>query len=570
MKIFGIHDGHNASLSFLEDGIIKFAIQEERYTYEKNQGGIPYRSIDYARDKFSINDDDVVGFVGTHLPTHDWTKTNVLDLYGRADSSANVVRHYMKNIGFIYNLYSKNVNKPRHKIISEIFPKHKPQFVEHHLCHAAAAYYGLGDYNEDILVITADGDGDGKAGTIYLGKSGTLEELEFLPTRNSLGWLYSYSTFLFNMVPFEHEYKIMGLAPYCKDKDRIQKCKMEFYSLLNFSDDDTVFWKYKGRFPSIQSATKEIKQVFNSYRFDIYAAALQQFTEEMIVKLISRAIRKYNMNKITLAGGIFMNVKANMLIANLPDVKKCFVFPSCGDETNTIGLVNYLYKQKTKKNPMPIEDLYYGDQFEVTESELKKIDTSKIAISYYDDIESEVAKLIAEGEIVGRVKGRLEFGARALGNRSIIANPSVENVLKTINDMIKNRDFWMPFAPSVLAEDIHNYFEIDKSVVDYEYMIFTCESKPEKRQYARHSLHPYDYTGRPQAVRKRHNPDYHRLISKYKEFTGESLILNTSYNLHGFPIVRTQEQALHVFMDSGLKFLALNNYLLKKTNGKDR
>ena len=118
MKIFGIHDGHNASLSFLEDGIIKFAIQEERYTYEKNQGGIPYRSIDYARDKFSINDDDVVGFVGKHLPTHDWTKTNVLNLYGRANSSANVVRHYLKNIGFIYNLYSKNVNKPSLMMIS--------------------------------------------------------------------------------------------------------------------------------------------------------------------------------------------------------------------------------------------------------------------------------------------------------------------------------------------------------------------------------------------------------------------------------------------------------------------
>ncbi|RKY93497.1 MAG: hypothetical protein DRQ13_09380, partial [Ignavibacteriae bacterium] len=190
-------------MSFLEDGIIKFAIQEERYTYEKNQGGIPYKSIDYVRDKFSINDDDVVGFVGTHLPTHNWTKNNVLDLYGRADSSTNVVRHYMKNMGIIYNLYSKYVNKPRHKIISEIFPKHKPQFVEHHLCHAAAAYYGLGNYDEDILVITADGDGDGKAGTIYLGKNGALEELEFLPTRNSLGWLYSYSTFLFNMVPFE-------------------------------------------------------------------------------------------------------------------------------------------------------------------------------------------------------------------------------------------------------------------------------------------------------------------------------------------------------------------------------
>lgn len=216
--------------------------------------------------------------------------------------------------------------------------------------------------------------------------------------------------------------------------------------------------------------------------------------------------------------------------------------------------------------PRPLNNFYFGDEFVVLESELKKLDTLKVKIKYFDDIETEIAKLIAAGEIVGRVKGRMEFGARALGNRSILANPSVDDVLKTINDMIKNRDFWMPFAPSVIEENIDDYFFTNDSVIDYEYMIFTCESKPEKRKYARNSLHPYDFTGRPQVVKKEHNPDYHRLITRYKELTGEGLILNTSYNLHGYPIVRTQEQALHVFLDSGLKFLALDNYMLVKKN----
>lgn len=566
MKFIGIHDGHNASLSIMEDGNIIFAIQEERFTYEKNQGGLPKRSIQYLIENYGLSQDDEIGIVGNHVPTYDWSKKAVLNAYSNSTSRKNLFKHYLKNFDLIYNFYSKKMNRPRIDILSNTFKGHKFHFLDHHLCHASATYYGYGNYDEDVLIITADGDGDRRSGSIHIGTNGNLKELESLKTKDSLGWLYSYSTFLFNMVPFEHEYKIMGLAPYCKDRDRIEKCKKEFYSILKFNNSADVFWSYCGSFPTIQSAGKEIRNIFDNYRFDIYSSALQEFTEELIVEMISRAIKKYKVGTIALAGGIFMNVKSNMLIADLPEVNKCFVFPSCGDETNTIGLVYYDYFKKTKLKPNPLNGLYHGDSFKTNEKELRKLDSSKIEISNPNIIEDEVAKLIAGGNIVGRVKGRMEFGARALGNRSIIADPSIDDVLKTINDMIKNRDFWMPFAPSLLAEDIDEYFETNKSVEDYEYMIFTCESKPEKRKYARNALHPYDFTGRPQAVRKEHNPDYHYLISKYKELKGEGLILNTSYNLHGFPIVRTQEQALHVFLESGLNYLALDNFLLRKKN----
>jgi carbamoyltransferase len=564
MKIIGIHDGHNASLCVLDKGEMKFAIQEERFTYVKNQGGLPYKSIEYLREHFTINDEDVICFTGFHVPAFDWTKSAVLDLYDKSDSTSNVLKHYLKNIDFIYSFYSKQVNKTRLEKISKAFPDHKAVFIEHHLCHAATTYYGLGNYNEDILIITADGDGDGKAGSVYLGKNGELTELDSLPAKDSLGRLYSYSTFLFNMIPYEHEYKIMGLAPYCKDRDRIERCKKELYGILNFVNNDDVFWKYTGRYPTIQSAGREIKKIFNSYRFDIYSSALQEFTEELLVELVRRAVKKFRISYIALSGGIFMNVKANMLIADLPEVRKCFVYPSCGDETNPVGLTQYLYFQRTGEKPKPLEDFYFGDYFQVDESELGKLDSARIEIKKSNDIESEIALLISKGEIAGRIKGRMEFGARALGNRSILANPLTDDVVKTINDMVKNRDFWMPFAPSVLAEDLNNYFFVNDSVVDFEYMIFTCKSRPEKRYYAKNTLHPYDFTARPHSVRKEHNPGYHRLITRYKEITGEALILNTSFNLHGFPIVRTQEQALHVFMESGLKYLALDDYLLTK------
>lgn len=566
MKVLAIHDGHNASVGLIEEGKIKFAIQEERFTYEKNSGGLPLNSINYIKENFGISEVDQLVFSSIHIPTYDWTKPTVLKLYEKSDSLNSILRHYVKNNEFIYRIYSKRTNEFRKKRISEVFPNHQPVFLDHHFGHAATAYYGLGNYTDEVLVITVDGDGDGKSAGIFLGKNGDLTELESLPAKHSVGRVYSYLTFLFNMVPFEHEYKIMGLAPYCKDRDRIEKCKKDFFALMNFNNDSDTFWRYKGTYPTVQSAGKEFKAVFENYRFDILSAALQEFTEDLLCETVNRAVSKYNIGTIALAGGVFMNVKANMLIAKLSGVNNVFVFPSCGDESLPIGAANYIYYKQTMKHPEPLEGFYFGDNFSVLENELNKLDKSKIEIKKENNIELKIAQLLANGEIVGRVKGRMEFGARALGNRSILANPSIEDVLRTINDMIKNRDFWMPFAPSVLAEDISDYFFIDNSVLDYQYMIFTCESKPEKRKYARNALHPYDFTGRPQAVRREHNADYHSLISEYKKITGESLILNTSYNLHGFPIVRTQEQALHVFLESGLNYLALDNYLLIKKN----
>lgn len=564
MKILGIHDGHNASVTLLKNGKVEFSIQEERFTYEKNKGGLPINAINFVRENYGFDSTDMVGVASFHIPTYDWTKNTILKIYAESDSPKNVLRNYAKNSNIIYKAYSRNATKFRRKIINQTFPDNNVEYVEHHFCHAATAYYGLGIFNEDILVITADGEGDGKCAGIYLGNQGEIKELEYLQTKHSLGRLYSYVTFLYNMLPFEHEYKVMGLAPYCKDRDRIEQCKKDCNNLLGFEDNNSIFWQYKGQYPSMQSAGKEIKSIFNKYRFDVIAAGLQEFTEQLVCELVSRCIKKYKVKTIALAGGIFMNAKANMLIAQLPEVSKIFVFPSCGNESNTIGLVNYLSFKHHKTFPEPLNGFYLGDNFNVDESKLTKLDKSKVEILKLGDIESYTFKLLAEGEILGGIKGRMEFGARALGNRSILANPAVDDVLRTINEMIKNRDFWMPFAPSVLFEDISKYFYINSKVLNYEYMIFTCNSKVEKRRYAKNAHYPYDFTGRPQAVKKEHNPDYYKLISRYKDLTGESLILNTSYNLHGYPIVRTQEQALHVFFESGLKFLALDNFLLRK------
>src|SRR5574338_1160530 len=214
MKFIGIHDGHNASLSILDDGNIIFAIQEERFTYQKNEGGLPKNSIKYLQEKYPLSKNDEIGFVSYHVPTYDWSKSAVLKAYSKSDSYTSILKLSIKNFDFIYRLYSNYTNRTRKQIISDTFQDYTTYFMDHHLCHASTAYYGLGKYDEDILVITLDGDGDRRSGSIYMGHNGELRELESLKTKDSLGWLYSFSTFLFNMIPFEHEYKIMGLAPY--------------------------------------------------------------------------------------------------------------------------------------------------------------------------------------------------------------------------------------------------------------------------------------------------------------------------------------------------------------------
>ncbi len=564
MRILGIHDGHNSSVCLVEEGRILYAVQEERFTYIKNQGGFPEHAVTAVDKAFGLDSINHFVFAGLYMGDYDWSRQAITRSYGTSHAWGNIFKQRLKKQTIVFDLYRRIMNSKRLRGIAGRLPVQKVEFLDHHLCHASTAYYGSGSNHHETLIITADGEGDGRAGSVYVGQNGQLRELSSLRAEHSLGRLYSYITFLYNMVPYEHEYKIMGLAPYCTDRKNIERCKKELYAILRFNKDRDLSWGYCGDYPSIQSAGREIRNIFIAYRFDVIAGALQEFTEELLMEWIRRLIRHTGIGDIVLAGGVFMNVKANMLIAKLPEVASIYVFPSCGDESNAIGAAYYASWQKTGNLPHPLDSFYLGDKVDIDAAELLSMQNSRVSVKRYENIEEKVAQLLAQGEIVGRIKGQMEFGARALGNRSILANPSVDGVIKTINEMIKGRDFWMPFAPSVLAEDVQKYFETDRSVRDYEYMIFTAESKKSKRSYAKNALHPYDFTGRPQAVTKEHNADYYRLLEQYRKITGESLILNTSYNLHGYPMVRSQKQALHVFLNSGLRYLALDDYLLSK------
>ncbi|MCK5617360.1 hypothetical protein KAR91_86650, partial [Candidatus Pacearchaeota archaeon] len=275
--------------------------------------------------------------------------------------------------------------------------------------------------------------------------------------------------------------------------------------------------------------------------------------------------------RIMLSGGVFMNVKANLKIMEIPEVSDIFVFPSCGDESNAIGGAYYGYKNLCEAKGQelkihPIENIYWGMEF--TDDEIEEyLRTNglyeKYTITKCDDISTEVAKLLAQDEIVARVSGRMEWGARALGNRSLLANPAKYNTIRVINEKIKNRDFWMPFTPSILKERGDDYL-INEKNVEAPYMSIAFRSTELARKELLAAIHPYDFTIRPQLLEQDWNPSYYKIIKEFEKITGIGGILNTSLNLHGEPIVCTPADAIHTLEDSGLKYLALGSFLITK------
>ena len=260
-----------------------------------------------------------------------------------------------------------------------------------------------------------------------------------------------------------------------------------------------------------------------------------------------------------------MNVKANLRLLQIPEVEDTYVFPSCGDESNSIGAALHVAARCGQSQPGTLGPIYFGEPITDGEADLalKAVASGRLRAVYVSDIERKIAQTLAQGKIVARAKGAVEFGARALGNRSILARADSPTVVRVINEMVKCRDFWMPFAPSVLAERADEYYSKPKPV-NSPYMMFAFPSRPEKRAAFPAAQHPYDFTTRPQEVTAAHNPDYHRLLKEYEVCTGEGILLNTSFNLHGSPIVYRARDAVDVFMRSGLEYMALGNWWVEK------
>lgn len=587
MKVLGLHVGHNATACLLENGKIISCISEERFTNVKNQTGFPQSVIDYFKKKYlkdgftEVNDVIIPNiYLSPQLGIETIDKKTFFDyLYSFVwFIFTNFFFHFrsLKNLQFlIYKFYIttlgprflKKENKKYQKILNCDHKKIKN--YEHHLCHAAAAYFASPFNQEKALVLTLDGAGDLLCATVNIFEKNKWERIAETNLSNSIGIIYMELTRYLGMKPNEHEYKVMGLAPYAKEKD-VNKLYEKIKDLVVVKN--LVF---ETKFDT-HSAYFYIKKYLEGWRFDIIAGAFQKLIEERITQWVKNCIKETNIHTVCLGGGVFMNVKANLRISKLPEVEKLFIFPSCGDESNAIGAAYLGYIEESKQKDTeprikPIEHIYFGPSFE--EEDIKEaLDENirrKYKIQKIENIEEKIAELLTENKIVARMTDKMEFGARALGNRSILANPKDPQNIRIINEQMKNRDFWMPFACTILKEREKDYL-VNPKEIEARYMITAFPSTKKARQDLKCGMHPYDFTIRPQVLKKEHNPGYYKIIKKFEEKTGIGGVLNTSFNLHGFPIVLGPKEAIFAFENSGLQYLAIENYLLikKKIYGK--
>lgn len=555
MLIIGIHDGHNATAALLKDGEIVAAISEERLSRIKNDPGYPKRAVDKVLEisNLSAGDIDYVALATNFLhprefyQSWDWYKKSYDDQISEEQTSNQKEQYFTKR------LRERKATIIKHLGISE----DKIKVVEHHLAHASAAYYGSG-FGEDALVLTLDGSGDGVCATVNVIKNSKIKRIAETPNSASIGKIYSRITYLLGMKPWEHEFKITGLAPYA-DKEGVKKSYDIIKTLIRI---DNASLEFKNAGLSTNYCYSFLHKNLENHRFDWIAGAIQQLTEEVVIKWVKNAMKHTGKKKIVCGGGVFMNVKVNMLLCDIVD--DLFVFPSCGDESLAIGAAYNVYpgfNGNTKTHAL--DNIYIGN--ETTDDDIFVCHPNQVGLftEYTDDGNSEIARLLASGEIVARFNGQMEWGARALGNRSILANPSDINKVKELNTMIKRRDFWMPFTPTILYERQHDYL-INPKCIESPYMLIAFRTTELAKKELAAAIHPYDYTVRPQILKREANTSYYDLIKKFEELTGIGAVLNTSFNIHGEPIVCSLEDAISTFKRSGLNFLAIGNYLIEK------
>jgi carbamoyltransferase len=577
MRILGIHDGHNAAACLLEDGRVRAALQEERLTRVKNHDVFPARAIDWVLQDAgcSIAGLDGVALNGTRMPIHrDRAALIEATRWGGSARPSRALRRWARALPPVLDRWKarRRAGRLAEAAAAGIAPGQIRE-IDHHLCHAMAAYWGSPWRGKPALVLTCDGAGDDLCATVSVADAeGRLTRLAAVDESHSPALVYLTVTTLLGMVPNEHEYKLMGMAPYA-EAEAAERAAAVFESMLEWDPINPLLWRRRPGVPNTYYCYDWLRRRLDLMRFDAICGGVQRFVERHLVEWARRAIQSTGVHKLALAGGVFMNVKANQAIAALPEVEDLFVFPSCGDETNAIGAAFGLHEELRRSDGAgkvvlpPIEPLgpiYWGS--EPAEAEIEAALAAakdEFVVTRPNDIAAVAAESLARGEVVARFVGRAEFGARALGNRSILANPSDPRVVRRINDMIKCRDFWMPFACTVLDRRAADYL-VNPKALAAPYMILTFETPSRAATEIEAGLHPRDRTCRPQILARDWNPDYYRLIEAFEARTGIGGLLNTSFNLHGHPIVNSPAEALDVLRRSGLRRLILGPWWVEK------
>ncbi len=552
---FNYSQMHDSSACIARDGELLFAVAEERISRIKHDAGFPRLAIraclDFAKVRpdqldficqgwpapLSVFATDLKCFLSGQYPA---TYSNVLNSARLYASMAH------QNGGF--------------KLFTHHFGPTSAQmrFVDHHLAHAISAYSYAGF--DKAAVVVMDGRGAWEASSIWYGHDGRLDHVLTIPWPNSLGLFYAQFTQYLGFVPNSDEWKVMGLAPYGNPGVNLG----EFISLNHESyrvNAPLLFERNNGtsaiakRLGPERTPESEIDESFKNIAF-----AVQDACEDAMLALVKLATEKTGCRNVCLAGGVALNSKANGKIQASGMVDHIFIQPAASDDGVALGAVFAPYLDGGGRLPMkPLRHAYLGPEFSDAEIE-KALVTYKLRAGKLSDVAATTAELLANGKIIGWFQGRMEFGPRALGHRSILADPRDPEMNAKVNNAVKFREWWRPFAPSMLKEVAGEYLE---HACDSPFMILTNPVRPEKRDIIPSVTH-VDGSARPQTVEKEINPLYWDLINEFGKRTGVPVLMNTSFNLRGEAIVNTPTDAIRTFFSSGMDALVIGSYLVEK------
>ncbi len=606
MKILGISAFyHDSAAAVVESGNVVAAAQEERFTRKKHDPDFPTNAIKFCLEYSGLSIDELDAVVFYDKPLLKFERL-LETYYGFAPKGLSsfimAIPVWLREKMFLKRVIYEELGKVGQfdkKKIKLLFP-------EHHLSHAASAFYPSNF--EESAILTLDGVGEWATASICYGKGNNIEIIKELHFPHSLGLLYSAFTYFLGFRVNSGEYKLMGLAPYGNPKSpNLKEYKKTIKTqIIDIKPDGSIWldqqyfnyaaglrmvkenkWEKLFGFPK-RSPEDKLEQ----HHCDL-ALAIQQVTEEVVFLMAEEAKRLTGSENLCMAGGVALNCVANGKLVHRKTFKNLFIQPAAGDAGGALGAAlaaNHLYFKNDRRLNGAMDNMkgtYLGPEYSYLDIEqmAKKYKAKYIHYKNFDELAKKVAKYISEGNAVGWMQGRMEFGPRALGGRSILGDVRNKEMQKKLNLKIKYRESFRPFAPSVLAEDSFDYFNLEGHS---PYMLLVAPIQDSRkavlpdnyydlplmdRLYINRSDMPaithIDFSARVQSVHEETNPRYHKLLSKFKELTGYGVVVNTSFNVRGEPIVCTPEDAYRCFMRTEMDYLVIGDYLFEKTAQPD-
>jgi len=576
MAVLSFSNEHEAGASIVINGKIVAAINEERLSRVKNQDGFPEKSLHEVLRLANLEPWDITEIIIPEISKVNDLFSYVIRQYpkslftkgkGKLPGFADILRHFLMTNFILFKGYARSLFTHRRdeKRLKKMFPNAKFHRVEHHVTHAASAFFTSGF--KKSLIISADYWGDFVTTMLSIGDGKKITPVAKSYYPSSLGHYYASVTKWLGFKANRHEGKILGLAAYGDPKSPaydMMKAILESDGLIIKAPFMIgKLWHHKASFFKKNCMMQKMVEKYS--REDISAVFQRRF-EEVITDLVRNAVKEFKIENIVLAGGSFSNVKLNQRIFDVEGIERIFIFPNMTDGGIASGAALYYDINQNGSYGTVLDDVYFGPGFtdEEIENELKQ---NNLKYERYDYIERKIAELLAEDHVIARFNGKMEYGPRALGNRSILYQATDPTVNDWLNKKLQRTEF-MPFAPVTLKEHADEcYINMEGAEYPSRFMTITFDCTDYMKKVSPATVH-VDGTARPQIIEESDNPSYYNILKEYHKITGIPSIINTSFNMHEEPIVCTPKDAIRAFLQGHLEYLAIGDFLVKHQSGE--